>query len=337
MRLRSWPFVVAALTLCSEGARAEGGGIPPPSPPSAPNVFTLPITGTLAGQPDSTISLRLGLFDGDAACAWCGIPLYDEMQSVVVRGGRFNAAVGKRAAAGITPAMVVERRSLNVRWALASAPTAWLGSVKISAAPAALTLSPGAMALGESATPTLRVVNTTGHALVAGVGKDNMSAVSVEQLNSTSGQTALRSESTGANGHAVHAVNTTTSSNSTGASVHGGFTSARFINAGGGDIIVGKNSTTGATVFRVANDGRMYSNGVELGREGDPGLPGSNGSNGSPGTSLFNTGSVCHNTDDDNCICPSGSILLLQSDGICSSTQKECSNSLLALCCVCSN
>jgi hypothetical protein len=310
-------------------AATGGGGIgtTPPPPPNPDFANTLDVRGVVSGYPNGPVSLIFRLVNESTSLFALNQTLFEETNTVSVQNGVFSLRLGGATAGGIPSSLVAGRARLYVAWFSPAAPTVSLGSLALASTAYALTLAPGATVAGTGSTPALTVTNSG---------------------------PAVLGEASGSTGRGLTGVASSVSGVAYGVegrSASPAGAGGNFVNTGGGDLLHGRNVDGGPVVFRVANDGKIFVNGMQVGLQGPqgdkgapgtPGLPGDPGAKGDPATS-GSIATYCIVTPG-NCFnkCQNGSVLLAEavvsgnspcyvtsSAGPCSSGDSS------SACCVC--
>jgi hypothetical protein len=286
-RLLSAVFVLSALTSLPAAASdipPGGGGTTPP-----PNTLTssrlLPLRAPLPGVVDGPVSLRFTIVQPSTSqLIDTSVTLYQENQTVQVRGGWFSASIGGGSPGGVAPEFFDGRTNVVVTWALAATPDTVLGGQPVAIAGHAHGFAPGAVSSVSTALPALELSNTRGEAL-AGVTTGSSKPAGLFTQDHASGSGAgVQATSAGVGGRAV--LGYTTDSFGAGIGVEGRAASPAgagglFINTGGGDLISGVNAS--AQAFRVDNQGNVYQGGIRVPQLGPAGPKGPVGDQGPQG------------------------------------------------------
>lgn len=328
-----------------------GGGTTPPPPPITASTRLLPLRGRLPGQPDGNVSIRIKLSTVPASLydITPTVLLFQETQTVKVVNEEFVAWVGQNTTGGLSPDVIYDRPSTAFTYALESAPDTVIGSQPAHSVAYAMSLAPGANTAATSSLPAVELSNRSGSAISATTTGTSASAATFEVNRTTNVQAAVSATSNGTTGRGVSGISTATSGASYGvegrtASIAGA--GGLFVNEGGGDLLIARNTVGGSTNFRVDNQGRIFVNGVQVGLggpqgpKGDAGPTGPTGPQGPQGPSGKSTFAVC--TQGTTCAgkCSGGSVLVGSSAGECVVTASAggCTwGGVDGVCCVCAN
>jgi hypothetical protein len=328
-----------------------GGGTTPPPAPVVPSTRVLPLRGRLPGQPNGNVAIRISLRTSPTSLTDV-IPtvlLFQETQTVKVVNEEFVTWVGQNTTGGISPDVLAGHTSTGFSYALESAPDTVIGGQPAHSVAYAMSLVPGSNTIASTSLPAVELSNRTGPAVAATTTGSTASAATFEVSRATNSQAAVAATSNGSTGRGVSGSSTATSGASYGvegrsASIAGA--GGLFVNEGGGDLLLAKNSVSGSTNFRVDNQGRIFVNGVQVGLggpqgpKGDTGGPGPQGPQGAQGGAGQSTFAVC--AQGSSCLsrCTGGSVLVASSVGGCQVTASAggCSwGGVDGVCCVCAN
>jgi hypothetical protein len=243
------------------GGGAGGGGVGPPVVVSAPAALTVAFEGPAPGLPDGNASLRFRLKVPNPSLASLAITLFEETCTVQVKAQVFVGRLGSCTAGGVPSAVVASSERLIIEYARATTPEVTLGTVVLTAAAYALTLSPNAVIDGPVGLTVL------GH------------------------RSAIDAVASSSNARGLIGASTTASTSSFPVGVEGRAASAagaggHFVNTGGGDLFVARSSDAANPVFRVTNQGNVVTPaGVvpTFGPQGAQGPPGDKGPKGALG------------------------------------------------------
>lgn len=285
-RLFSALFAVAALAALPAAGAVEppGGGTTPP-----PNTWTtsrfLPLRAPLPGYADGAVALRFTIVQPSTSQYLDNsVTLYQENQTVQVRGGWFNASIGSASSTGVDPSLFSGRTNVIVTWALVATPTTVMGSQPVAISAYAHGFAPGAVSSVSTALPTLELSNSRAEALACTTTGSSKPAGLFVQDNVNGSGAGVSATHNGTGGRAV--LGYTTDAFGAGVGVEGRAASSSgagglFINTGGGDLISGLNASTQA--FRVDNLGNVYQSGVLVPQKGPEGPKGPRGDQGPVG------------------------------------------------------
>jgi len=196
-----------------------------------PTERVIPLTGTLPGQPDGPVDLRLRLFPVNMGGAFC----FEETQlGVQVTGEAFSVFLGEGTPGGIPPApCFTENTSLWIAVALDAAPAGEIGgrTAITSSGYAHFALAGGSgggggvtavtasapLASSGGATPNISLPNVIVGGSNTAIGVQALQSNTTGNSNTASGTVALRSNTTGsqntATGDTALANNTTGGNN----------------------------------------------------------------------------------------------------------------------------
>ncbi|MBJ6765967.1 collagen-like protein [Myxococcaceae bacterium JPH2] len=328
-----------------------GGGTTPPAQPIVQSTRLLPLRGRLPGQANGDVAIRIKLSTERSSLTDITpiVLLFQETQTVKVVNEEFVAWVGQNTAGGLPPEVFADHPSAGFTYALEATPDTVVGYQPAHSVAYAMSLVPGSLTAASTSLPAVELSNRSGPALSASTTGLSASAATFEVNRTTNVQPAVSGTSNGTTGRGVSGVATATSGASYGvegrtASIGGA--GGLFVNEGGGDLLIAKNSDTGATNFRVDNQGRIFVNNIqvglpgpqgETGADGDKGVPGDKGDPGPPGKNTF---AVCAKHDSCIGLCTGTSTLVGATKGGCAVTSNTggCTwGGDDGVCCVCAN
>lgn len=283
--------IAATLTLAPVSAFAApggGSGSTPPLPPVVPSTKQLPLHGRIPGHANGYVAIRVKLatWPNSLTDLIPSVLLFQETQTVMVTNEEFTAWVGSATAGGISPSLIADRANLGFTYALDSTPESVIGSQPVSSVAFAMSLVPGAATHASSSGPVVELSNKSGPALSATTTGTSASAAMFEIRCATNTRPAVSGTSNGSTGRGVSGVSSASSGASYGvegrsASIAGA--GGLFVNEGGGDLLIARNTIDGGPNFRVDNQGRIIVNGVQIGLIGPQGPKGAVGPPGQPG------------------------------------------------------
>jgi hypothetical protein len=370
-------LLLGVLPAASMAATGGGGGTTP-TPITSQTARRVPFTGRIPGQPNGTVSLTLRIYDSGSV--GYGSVLFQESHSnVIVSGEKFTVLLGQNTNWGLDPEVLAGQFYPHVAFSFAGATFTEIGTrTPLYPVASALTLSPSSTVAGSSTSTVLTINSEQGYDDLYGFpsgsapalsarGSGSASAALMVNDHTTTTRPSLEARSSSTAGKAVLGTALATTGSTTGvegrsASVDG--SGGMFINTGGGDLLRARNSLNGSDLFRVANNGDVYMNGVYLPQFGPKGPKGDTGDTGAPGGKgpVGNTGpsgppgpagasgpgstghfALCVQTTATSCIgiCGSASIVASASSSPsgCYATAQNGTQCLYAgtdgICCVC--
>lgn len=345
---KTWPLaLLVALSLSTSSqpslplsvawaAGGGGGGTTPP--PAVENPYSLRVT--VEGRAAGLTGIQLLVFKILEPSPYCGAcatqTLHTETRTVNVVSERFTTQLGISPSTPLTSATLAGARDAYVTWALASLPTTGLGSMPLYPAVAASGLSPEAVISASSSTPALDI-GSPGN-LSGAMSTWTQADARAVQLSAPS--TALRTEVTDADAAALF-VDVASPGTGYGlrATANAPVSKALKIEApSGAHLIWGR--VAGLYKFEVRSDGTVWSDGVQIEKQGPKGNAGPSGSNGSDGADATLSGSqdFCLASDvRDNCasVCLHGTVAKDVQQSPCNLGNGCYANGNSGVCCTC--